>query len=213
MSFGNGTTQSFTMNDRLQMTNQTLARGSETLQKYDYGYGQIDANGNLDLTKNNGQLAKVESQIGTAKQWTQKFSYDALGRLSKSEEYRGDTNALSYRQKFDYDKFGNLYRKNASNPTSGQENPLGFTPIEDADINKATNRFATNTTYDDAGNVIADNKFRTSSFGYDGDGKNDFVVFRPTDNYWYIMQSSNGAVRAQNWGTNQDISVPASIVP
>jgi RHS repeat-associated protein len=74
-------------------------------------------------------------------------------------------------REFDYDKFGNLYRKNASNPTAGQENPIGFVSIEDADINKATNRFTTQTTYDDAGNVITDNKFRTSNFAYDANGR------------------------------------------
>jgi hypothetical protein len=66
------------------------------------------------------QLATIESHIGTAKQWTQKFSYDSIGRLDKAKEYRGDTNALSYKQKFDYDRFGNLYRKNLSNPTAGR---------------------------------------------------------------------------------------------
>ena len=171
MNFGNGTNQTFGFNDRLQMTNQTLSRSSETLQKYDYGYGQIDSNGNLDTSKNNGQLARVESHIGTAKQWTQKFKYDSIGRLSETEEKRGDTNALTYKQKFDFDKFGNLYRKNASNPTSGQENPLSFAPIEDGDINKATNRLATNTTYDEAGNVTQDNKFRNINFSYDANGR------------------------------------------
>jgi RHS repeat-associated protein len=173
MSFGNNTSQSFILNDRLQMTNQTLSKGSETIQKYDYGFGQIDANGNLDLTKNNGQLAKIESYIGANKQWTQKFSYDSIGRLSESKEFRGDTNALSYKQKFDFDRFGNLYRKNASNPTTGQETPLPFTPIEDSDINRTTNRFtaATGTTYNEAGQVVTDNKFRTMSFGYDANGR------------------------------------------
>ena len=64
-----------------------------------------------------------------------------------------------------------MYRKNASNPTSGQETPLSFTPIEETDINKNTNRFATQTTYDDAGNVIVDSKFRTTSFAYDANGR------------------------------------------
>lgn len=171
LTAGNGTTQTFSLNDRLQMNNQTLSRGAEVLQKYDYGYGQIDQNGNLDLTKNNGQLSKVESYIGTAKQWTQKFNYDSLGRLSESKEYRGDNGNLSYRQKFDFDRFGNLYRKNTSNPTAGQQTPLAYTPIEDADISKATNRFTTNTTYDEAGNVVTDNKFRSMSFAYDANGR------------------------------------------
>ncbi len=39
MNLGNGTSQSFNYNDRFQMTSQQLSKGSEVLQKYDYGYG------------------------------------------------------------------------------------------------------------------------------------------------------------------------------
>ena len=73
MSFGNGTTQTFGLNDRFQMISQELKKGTKTLQKYNYGYGQIDVSGNLDTTKNNGQLGRVESYIGTAKQWPLKL--------------------------------------------------------------------------------------------------------------------------------------------
>jgi hypothetical protein len=64
---------------------------------------------------------------------------------------------------FDFDRFGNLYRKAASNPEAGQQNPLDFMPIEEStgpgtgDIDKKTNRFRTGTMYDDAGNVTTDN--------------------------------------------------------
>jgi len=153
------------------MTNQTLSKGTEVLQKYDYGYGQIDGSGNVDTTKNNGQLGRIESHIGTAKQWTQKFSYDSIGRLKQSEERRGDTNALSYKQVFDFDRFGNMYRRASSNPTTGQENPLPYSAIEESDISKSTNRFTTGTTYDEAGQVTTDNKFRTMGFSYDANGR------------------------------------------
>lgn len=171
MSFGNGTSQTFVLNNRLQTTSQTLSKGSEVVQKYDYEYGQLDSSGNIISNSNNGQLAKIESHIGTVKQWTQKFSYDSIGRLSEAKEYRGDTNALSYKQNFDFDRFGNLYRKSASNPTSGQATPLSYTPIEDSDISKSTNQFTSNTTYDDAGYVKTDNKFREMSFNYDANGR------------------------------------------
>ena len=117
ITLGNGTSQTFTLNDRLQMTEQNLTRNAEILQKYNYGYGQVDAStGNLDATKNNGQLGQIESFIGANKQWTQKFSYDSIGRLSETKEYRGDNaNVLIYKQHFDYDNFGNLYRKTAAN--------------------------------------------------------------------------------------------------
>lgn len=88
-------------------------------------------------------------------------------------EHRGDTNALSYKQKFDFDRFGNLFRKASSNPTTGQETPLAFTPIEETDIDKNKNRFstATGTQYDDAGNVTRDTKFRSRDFKYDANGR------------------------------------------
>lgn len=168
MGFGNGTKQTFGFNDRLQMSSQELKRGAETLQKYSYNYGDFDSTGTL---KNNGKLEQVESYIGTAKQWTQKFLYDSIGRLSESKELRGDNGNLTYRQKFDYDNFGNLYRKNASNPTSGQENPIPFAHIEDTDISKQTNRFTSATNYDDAGNVIQDTRFRFQNFSYDANGR------------------------------------------
>jgi RHS repeat-associated protein len=172
MTLGNGNSQTFEFNDRLQMSSQTLLKGAEVIQRYEYGYGQIDSNGNLDAAKNNNQLAKIESYIGANKQWTQKFTYDALGRLGGAEEYRGgDTNALSYKQKFDYDRFGNFYRKQSSNPTAGQQTPIAFTPIEDADIDKSRNRLASNTIYDDAGNVTRDTKFRNRDYKYDANGR------------------------------------------
>jgi hypothetical protein len=93
-------------------------KGTEVLQKYDYSYGQVDlATGTVDAATNNGQLSRIESFIGSQKQWSQRFAYDALGRLKEAREYKaGDNSQLSYKQIFDYDRFGNLYRKSASNP-------------------------------------------------------------------------------------------------
>ncbi|MEP6849434.1 MAG: hypothetical protein ABI999_11305, partial [Acidobacteriota bacterium] len=52
---------------------------------------------------------------------------------------------------------------------------------------------------------------------YDGDGKVDIAVWRPTDSptgtlgHWYIRKSgSSGALRDENWGTTGDIPVPAN---
>ncbi len=165
-SFGNGTTESNVLNDRLQMISQTLARGSEVLQKYDYGYGQIDAYGNLDTSKNNGQLGEVTSFIGSSKQWTKKLSYDSIGRLAEEKELRGDNDQQVYLSKYDFDRFGNMYRKSANNGNS-----LPYTQIEESDLDRTKNRIVTGTVYDDAGNVTQDQKFRTKKFFYDANGR------------------------------------------
>jgi hypothetical protein len=47
---------------------------------------------------------------------------------------------------------------------------------------------------------------------YDGDGKADVAVWRKTLGNWYIFNSSNGAFRAENFGTVGDVPIPAAYV-
>ncbi len=42
---------------------------------------------------------------------------------------------------------------------------------------------------------------------FDGDGKSDISVFRPSNGFWYIMQSSGGYSSVQ-WGLAFDTLVP-----
>ena len=46
-------------------------------------------------------------------------------------------------------------------------------------------------------------------FDYDGDGKSDVSVFRPSENKWYILQSSNNAVVQTVFAIAGDIPAPA----
>ncbi len=141
------------------------------LQHYDYKYGVFDPNSNsLDETKNNGQIARIEGTIGTQKQWQQNFTYDSIGRLSSAREFRGDNpdpSGQSYLINYDYDLFGNRKQKQANNSS----NPFAQIWTEDADIDQTTNRIANSVTYDNAGNVLTDQKYRQLKFQYDANNR------------------------------------------
>jgi RHS repeat-associated protein len=168
VTLGNGAVESYDYNSRLQMKSIDLTKSGTQIQHYDYKYGVYDPTTNtLDETKNNGQIARIEGKIATVKQWQQNFAYDSLGRLSSAREFRGDNNQQSWLVNYTYDLFGNRYQYQSQNGG----NPFSQVWTENADINQATNRYANGLTYDDAGNVLTDQKFRQLKFQYDANNR------------------------------------------
>ena len=47
---------------------------------------------------------------------------------------------------------------------------------------------------------------------YDGDGRPDITLFRPSTGHWFIVNSSTGNLLTRSWGTDTDILVPGTYV-
>ncbi|MGI8882990.1 MAG: FG-GAP-like repeat-containing protein [Pyrinomonadaceae bacterium] len=59
------------------------------------------------------------------------------------------------------------------------------------------------------GNDIAITRVNRANFDFDGDGKSDVSVFRPSNTVWYELLSRNENFSAQQFGLSEDKIVPA----
>ena len=53
------------------------------------------------------------------------------------------------------------------------------------------------------------NRLTATLFDFDGDGRSDISVFRPSTNVWYSLLSGSSSVSIRGFGANGDIPVPA----
>lgn len=165
---GNGRWEAAKFNNQLQITELALGTSptDTSLWKLNYEYGELDSNGNVVASKNNGNIARQTlSYQGLSHPFVQTFKYDSLDRLKEAKETtNGSQNWI---QTFDYDRYGN--RTNFAQ-TIGTDQ-LTLNNLTHPSINAATNRFNANQgyEYDYNGNLIQDAQNR--KFSFNGDNK------------------------------------------
>jgi len=114
VSYGNGVTQSFGKNQRLQLSSITASNGAgATLMSRSYSYSPSSGLASCPMTANNGNIWQITDNLNSG--WTREFGYDCLNRLSNSQI--GGT-AVSYW----LDSFGNMSPMSGGSPVNGFDN-------------------------------------------------------------------------------------------
>lgn len=103
--WGNGVTESWTFNNRLQAQTMQASKGG-LLLGLTFGYGTANNNGNV-LTQT--------IQVGSQKTYLQTYSYDDLNRLTRVDEATQAGGGNSWWMSFDYGRYGNRWVSGASN--------------------------------------------------------------------------------------------------
>jgi len=168
LQLGNGLWESAELNTRNQVTELKMGHSATdgSLMHLNYDYGEFDASGNVDATKNSGNIAKQTITVtGLANPFVQTYKYDRLDRITEAKETVNETQ--NWIQQFGYDRYGN--RTALSETVQGQAKPINEVTLPSVDAN--TNRFASGTDYeyDAVGNLIRDAHGR--QFTFNGDNK------------------------------------------
>ena len=168
LQIGNGLWESAKLNSRQQVTELNLGTsptdGSKWQLKYDYG--ELDANGIVDATRNSGNIAKQTITFsGLTQPFVQTYKYDSLDRISEAKETNSGNQ--TWKQSWSYDRYGN--RTGFTQQFGSQQLPINNLTLPQIDAN--TNRFQTGQgyNYDADGNVIQDAEGR--QFTFDGENK------------------------------------------
>ncbi len=192
MTLGNGVTQNFTWNDRLQPTGMTATGGGATL----LGLGFFPCSGGATScatnagagTGNNGNLLSqtitmpVPGQPQNPLNLTQSYTYDHLNRITGAQETGGGAN---WSQAYGYDVLGNRWvSSNTGLPNLPLETPVASSWYSTT----LPNRYAA-WTYDNTGNVLQMGSV-VNSFTYDAENRQVTACFNcavgsPTGTYAY----------------------------
>ncbi len=191
-TYGNSLVHRQTFNTRLQPTEIKLGTTSNpaSVMSLIYNFGTTDNNGNVRSITGAGGIG-----------FTQSFGYDSLNRLTTSQETVN--NQLAWTQTNAYDRYGNRW----IDLGNGQRSLW---------ISETNNRI-TNSSYDAAGNLLADggnaygfdaeNHIKTvngaQAYVYDGEGRRVRKLFG--DNARYIYGVSGQQIAEIN-GTNNQLT-------
>jgi RHS repeat-associated protein len=173
MRLGNGRFESTQFNSRLQPTQIALGTSANNtgLWRVNYELGELQTNGSVDTSKNNGNVAKqtiVVPDVGNNQGFTatQTYNYDSLDRLKQVKESVGSE--TKWQQTFLYDRYSNRRFDASQTTTLNQQLASNLTnPTAD----EQNNRFKQQDgySYDSSGNMTQD--AFGNRFNYEADGR------------------------------------------
>ncbi|MBK8151288.1 MAG: hypothetical protein IPK58_24560 [Acidobacteria bacterium] len=92
LQIGSGRWEVAKFNERHQVTEMSLGTSptDTSIWKINYDYGETDSNGNVDLNKNTGSVARqTVSFAGLTQPFVQTYRYDSLYRINEARETQG----------------------------------------------------------------------------------------------------------------------------
>jgi RHS repeat-associated protein len=191
---GNGRWESTQLNSRLQPVQIALGttQNATDLLKLNYEYGELDQSGNVDTTKNNGNVVKQTITVPQmAHPLVQNYSYDVLNRVTEAKET--SNGSQQWIQTFTYDRYGNRRIDSATNKTTSSL--VGPNPVISETNNRIVAQQGEQYDYDSAGNLTKDKD--GNQFFYDAENRQ--VTYRqagsPTDTAYYAYDGDGRRVK------------------